>query len=217
MVGCGASNTATVDDTGSTVGEATVASVATTVESTTTTSESVPSDDTTRTTEAAAPPDESTTTLPPGATPGLDDFDGNGEPDPTCGTQDFGAGLVLRIPCEIRSANDPENGTSLVAGSLYRLPGTDFPEFDNVSASAIQARDADGGKVVVIFFNSDALFTINSAELGGDATTVSLNAAVAVVQNHFPNADVQVRGHTDAQGSAASNQKLSEQRAAAVK
>ena len=100
---------------------------------------------------------------------------------------------------------------------MYRLPGIDFPEFDNISATAVQARDVAGNKVAIIFFNSDALFAINSADLGGEATTASLNAAILAIQNHYPDATVQVRGHTDAQGAATTNQSLSAQRAAAVK
>ena len=69
---------------------------------------------------ASEPPPE--VSLPPGAQPGLDDYDGDGAPDPTCTTQDFGGGLILRIPCEIGNANGPEEGTRLVKDSLYRLP-----------------------------------------------------------------------------------------------
>jgi outer membrane protein OmpA-like peptidoglycan-associated protein len=208
MVGCGASKSATVDTAGPTP-EATVATTGTSAST---------SEPATTTESTATSSEESTaTSLPPGAKPGLDDYNDDGEPDPTCGEQDFGAGIALRIPCAISTANEPENGTTLVENSLYRLPGIDFAEFDNISATAIQARDVDGKKVAIIFFNSDALFAINSADLGGDATTASLNAAILVIKNHYPNAAVQVRGHTDAKGTATSNQKLSEQRAAAVK
>jgi outer membrane protein OmpA-like peptidoglycan-associated protein len=167
------------------------------------------------TTTAVAADDS--TTLPAGAVPGLDDYDEDGDPDPTCGTQDFGGGLVLRIPCRIGTANEPESGTTLVDGSLYRLPAFDAPEFDDISATAVQARDEAGGKVVIIFFNSDALFAINSADLSGDATTSSLNAALLAIEHYAPSGAVQVRGHTDGKGSPASNQRLSDQRATAVK
>ena len=83
--------------------------------------------------------------------------------------------------------------------------------------AGVAARTADGAKVAIIFFNSDALFTVDSVELSGDASTAALNAVVLVIRNHFPNATIEVRGHTDAQGTATSNQNLSEQRAAAVK
>jgi OmpA-OmpF porin, OOP family len=210
MVGCGASKSASVD----TSEPAPETTAATTAATDATTTSAAPADG--AVSDESATSDDSVTALPSGATPGLDDYDGDGEPDPTCGTQDFGGGLLLRIPCEIRSANEPENGTTLVDDSLYRLPSIDFPEFDDVSASAVQARDADGKHVAIIYFNSDALFGMNSTDLSGDATTVSLDAALLVVGNHYPNATVQVRGNTDAKGTAASNQKLSEQRASAV-
>jgi outer membrane protein OmpA-like peptidoglycan-associated protein len=208
MVGCSSSNPAAVDTVAPTP-EATVAT--TDVSSATSDAPTATSSDGTATSE------EPSSSLPPGATPGLDDYNDDGEPDPTCGTQDFGSGLVLRIPCEISTANEPENGTTLVQNSLYRLPGIDFPEFDNISATAIQARDAAGAKVAIIFFNSDALFAVNSADLGGDATTASLDAAILAIKNHYPNASIQVRGHTDAKGTASNNEKLSAERAAAVK
>src|SRR4051812_2579204 len=62
---------------------------------------------------------------PAGGLAAFDDYDGDRTPDPTCGTQDFGAGLVLRIPCTISNQHEPEDGTRLVANSLYRLPGPD--------------------------------------------------------------------------------------------
>lgn len=164
------------------------------------------------TTEASAPDD--TTTLPPGAVAGLDDYDGDGQPDPTCGTQDFGAGLVLRIPCRIDTANEPEAGTTLVKGSLYRLPGSTDINLDGISGGLVLARDAAGAKVVIVMFNSDALFATGSATIG---STDTLDNVITLVNARFANSAVQVRGHTDSTGSAAVNQPLSERRAATVK
>jgi outer membrane protein OmpA-like peptidoglycan-associated protein len=154
------------------------------------------------------------TTLPPGATAGLDDYDGNGEPDPTCGTQDFGAGLVLRIPCEIGTASEPEQGTRLVEGSLYRLPGSTDINLDGVSGSIVLARDDAGRKVAVFINNSSALFETGSAAIGEPET---LDGTIRVVNERFARGRIQVRGHTDSTGSAAANQTLSEQRAASVR
>jgi hypothetical protein len=186
MVGCSSSNPACRVDTVAHAGghgrhHGRVSQTDAPTSATTATSEDTSS-------SSSSSSEESSSSLPPGATPGLDDYNEDGAPDPTCGTQDFGGGLVLRIPCEISTANEPENGTTLVENSLYRLPGIDFPEFDNISATAVQARAADGAKVAIIFFNSDALFALNSADLGGDATTASLNAAILAIQNHYPNA-----------------------------
>jgi hypothetical protein len=75
-------------------------------------------------TAGSAPADTPTedVSLPPGGQPGLDDLDSDGRRDPACSTQDFGGGLVLRIPCEIPNPNDPAEGTRLVKDSLFRLP-----------------------------------------------------------------------------------------------
>jgi outer membrane protein OmpA-like peptidoglycan-associated protein len=158
--------------------------------------------------------DESPTSLPRGATPGLDDYDGDGTLDPTCGTQDFGAGLVLRIPCEIHTANDPESGTTLVKDSLFRLPGSTDIDLTGISGSLVLARDAAGAKVVIVVFNTDNLFDTGSADIG---STDTLDGTIRLVNARYPRATVQVRGHTDSTGSASANQALSERRAATVR
>lgn len=168
------------------------------------------------TTEAPASQDTGSS-LPPGATAGLDDWDQNGEPDPTCGTQDFGGGLVLRIPCEIGTAHAPPEGTVLVKDSLYRLPGPDTKAFEDVSATLLGARDADGNKVALVFFNSDAMFGVGSSTFDTDATGISLDATLRFIASEYPGGTVQVRGHTDNAGTDAANQQLSEARAKAVK
>lgn len=155
--------------------------------------------------------------LPAGATAGLDDFDGNGEPDPTCGTQDFGEGLVLRIPCAVNSAHEPPAGTALVTDSLYRLPGTEPVEFNDVSATALASRNAEGAKVALVFFNADAMFATGSATFDTDATGISLEATLRFIHAQMPGGVVQVRGHTDSTGTDAANQQLSVARANAVK
>jgi outer membrane protein OmpA-like peptidoglycan-associated protein len=155
----------------------------------------------------------SDSTLPPGATPGLDDYDGDGQPDPTCGTQDFGAGLELRIPCTISSAHQPADDTPLVDGSLFRLPGNNPEGFDGVSADVLEARDVAGAKVLIIIFNTDGLFAKNKATIDEPQTMTN---TVTGINKFWPGSAIQVRGHTDATGSAATNQTLSEQRAATV-
>lgn len=153
-------------------------------------------------------------TLPSGAEPGLDDFDGNGEPDPTCGTQDFGAGLVLRIPCSISTANEPPQGTTLVEGSLFRLPGSTDVDLTGISGSLVLSRDAAGAKVAIFVFNSDGLFATGSDAVN---STDTLDGTIRVINSLYPGSTIQVRGHTDATGAASANQSLSERRAAHVK
>ncbi len=155
-----------------------------------------------------------TTALAAGAVPGLDDYDGDGTLDATCGTQDFGAALVLRIPCMITTASEPPAGTTLVKGSLFRLPSSTDIDLQGISGSLLLARDASGAKVVIFVFNSDALFETGSANIG---STDTLDGIIHVIDDRFPRGAVQVRGHTDSTGSAAVNQSLSERRAATTR
>jgi outer membrane protein OmpA-like peptidoglycan-associated protein len=162
---------------------------------------------------SASPADEPE--LPAGATPGYDDLDDDGHPDPFCGQQDFGGGLVLQIPCGISTNHTPEEGTTLVPESLYLLPSApELPELSGVSVEAIQGRDPSGKLVIIEIFNTDALFAENSSVL--HQGTDFADATVALVNRHFPGATVQVRGHADSRGSVASNQVLSDRRAARV-
>jgi outer membrane protein OmpA-like peptidoglycan-associated protein len=151
--------------------------------------------------------------LPPGAQPGVDDYNGDGQPDPTCSTQDFGGGLVLKIPCEIGNANGPEEGTRLVKDSLYRLPSMEA-DLTNISGSLVTARDTAGKKVVIFVFNSDNLFDTGSDKLND---TNTIDAVIKLINDKFASGAIQVRGHTDGTGTASANQALSERRAGNVR
>jgi outer membrane protein OmpA-like peptidoglycan-associated protein len=162
-----------------------------------------------------APEAAATSSLPPGAQPGSFDVTGDGTPDPTCGTQDFGAGLVLRLPCGDFSqyAHTPEDGTRLVPDSLYRLPGPDNVDLTGISGENLAATDDTGRQVFILIFNSDALFDTGSATIG---STDTLDATIKLLNAHYAGSDIQVRGHTDSTGSASANQTLSENRASTV-
>ncbi|OHV36484.1 flagellar motor protein MotB [Pseudofrankia sp. EUN1h] len=159
--------------------------------------------------------DAPATSLPPGAQQGLFDLNDDGTLDPTCGTQDFGGGLVLRIPCGDFSgyAHTPEDGTTLVPDSLYRLPGPDTVDLTGISGGNLAAQDEAGREVFILIFNSDGLF-----ETGSDAinSTDTMDATIRLINTHYAGGDIQVRGHADATGSASVNQPLSERRAATV-
>jgi outer membrane protein OmpA-like peptidoglycan-associated protein len=165
--------------------------------------------------EESAPVAEEEQTLPPGATAGLDDFNGDGQPDPTCGTQDYGAGLVIRLLCNLADyASPPTEDTTLVPNSLYGFPGLDV-DLTGISGTAIQARDAEGRRLAVLFITSDTLFDTGSSDLSEPARA-NFDAIASLIQSQAPNAPIRVRGHTDATGDPASNQRLSEARAATV-
>ena len=168
--------------------------------------------------EAAAADDEDDdddeNPLPQGGTPGLDDYDGDGRQDHTCGTQDFGGGLVLRKPCQATTPNEPPEGVILVEGSLFGYNGsTDIP-LDGISGSLILARGESGEAIVIVTFNSDNLFEVNRSEVASPET---MDNTIALLNKRWPNSKVQVRGHTDGTGGAAANQRLSEQRAISIK
>jgi len=156
---------------------------------------------------------EEGTTLPPGAVAGLDDYDGDGELDPTCGTHDFGGGLVLRVPCKVLTANEPPTGTTLVPGSLFGYNGSTDIDLTGISGSLVLSRDDAGKKVAILMFNSDALFESSSDQINSPDT---LNNAISLINRLYPGSTIQVRGHADARGTAAANQSLSERRAARV-
>ncbi|MBL7495114.1 OmpA family protein, partial [Frankia nepalensis] len=141
---------------------------------------------------SAAPSPVPTESLPPGAVQGLDDYGADGMLDPTCGTQDFGAGLVLRIPCEITTPNEPEYGSRLIQDSLYRLPGSIDINLDGISGSLLLARDDAGTKVVIVVFNSDNLFATGSDVLG---STDTMDNTIKLINSTFPGGILQVRGH----------------------
>ena len=166
-------------------------------------------EETTTTSEGARQPEA----LPAGATPGLDDYAGDGELDPTCGTRDFGAGLVLRVPCESSTPSEPPDGVTLVEGSLFGFNGSIDIPLDGISGSLILSRDEAGTKVVIVTNNSDALFDSGSDQIKEPET---LDGVIRLINERFPNSRIQVRGHTDSVGSPAANQALSERRASNV-
>jgi outer membrane protein OmpA-like peptidoglycan-associated protein len=153
--------------------------------------------------------------LPPGATPGLDDFNDDGLPDPTCGTHDYGAGLVLRVLCNAADyAEPPTEDTVLVPNSLFGQPSLEV-DLSGISGDAAVARDVEGRTRVLLFISSDTLFATGSAALSEPAM-VNFDALARLIAGQWPGAPVEIRGHTDATGDPAANQRLSEQRAVAA-
>src|SRR3954451_4435008 len=181
-------------------------------------STSTSSESTSSSTDAAEP----STTLQPGAEAGLFDFNQDGTKEPTCGTADYQAGLVIRTYCEDLSAyaNSPDSEATLVPGALFGQPTPpddprDTPITQGASVAPIHLQGADGKEVVVYTLSSDTVFSVGSDELQ-DPARDSLSVIAAGIQQSYPGAAVQVRGNTDSTGNAAANQSLSERRAAAV-
>lgn len=166
------------------------------------------------TSTTSAPESETTTTGAAAIADPDDDTNGDGVLDPFCGEQDFGAGLVLQIHCDLEGlSGEVPPGVTLVEASLFALRSSIHRSLDGISGNLIVSRDPDGNRVFVIVFQSDALFATGSASI---ETTESFDNVAALVDSEFPGSLIQVRGHTDSTGDTASNQSLSEQRAEAV-
>ena len=171
-------------------------------------------DDTTTTTTEAAETTTTTTAEVAAVADPDDDADGDGVLDPFCGEADYGEGLVLQIHCLTEGyTSEVPPGVTLVPGSLFGLRSSIHRNLDGISGNLIVSRDPAGGRVAVLVFQSDVLFASGSAEL---AAPGNFDAVIAFVADNFPGSAIQVRGHTDSTGDPASNQQLSEARAAVV-
>jgi outer membrane protein OmpA-like peptidoglycan-associated protein len=84
---------------------------------------------------------------------------------------------------------------------LARIPGTSVERV--------------GEDTLLVHFDSDVLFDVNSASLDSDGRTTLED--VAGVLEEYPKTAVIVQGHTDSTGSEEHNQELSERRASSVR
>jgi outer membrane protein OmpA-like peptidoglycan-associated protein len=84
---------------------------------------------------------------------------------------------------------------------LARIPGT-----------TVERVDED---ILLVHFDSDVLFEIDSATLGDDSR-YTLDQAAAVF-TEYPKTAIIAQGHTDSTGDEAYNQQLSERRARSVR
>jgi len=116
---------------------------------------------------------------------------GEGEADEILAGAALGAGIGAGIGAYMDRQEE----------ALARIPGTRVERV--------------GQDMLLIHFDSDILFAVDSSLLSGDART-SLNQ-VATVLVDYPKTAVIVQGHTDSTGSEVYNLSLSERRADAVK
>jgi outer membrane protein OmpA-like peptidoglycan-associated protein len=84
---------------------------------------------------------------------------------------------------------------------LARIPGTTVERV--------------GDNMLLVHFESDILFAVNSATLNGSSRS-ALDEAIDVFQE-YPKTAIVAQGHTDSSGSDGYNQQLSERRAGAVR
>ncbi len=138
---------------------------------------------------------------------GCPDTDGDGivDKDDKCPTE---AGPASNQGCPVLDADkdgvpDLEDDCPTVAGPASNK-GCPEVTPEHVQELKVQARS--------IFFNSNS----SSFKTGDAATITSLDAIKEILKN-YPNAKFSIEGHTDSTGGDAMNQKLSEDRANAVR
>ncbi len=116
---------------------------------------------------------------------------GEGEADEILAGAAIGAGIGAGIGSYMDAQEE----------KLARIPGTTVERV--------------GDDTLLVRFDSDVLFTVDSAMLEGESQQTLQN--VAVVLNDFPKTAVVVQGFTDSTGSNEHNQALSERRADSVR
>ncbi len=126
-----------------------------------------------------------------------------------------GAGLGALIG---KKAGNTTMG-ALVGAAVGGTAGALIGKHMDKQAAELQAGLGDAkvervGEGIKVTLGSGILFSTNSAQLQAEGRTNI--TSLAQVLTKYPDTNVLVEGHTDADGTEAYNQKLSEQRAAAV-
>lgn len=85
---------------------------------------------------------------------------------------------------------------------------------EQTAGSGVDVSEVDGGNAILVNLPDGVTFATGSYAINPGFRTLLDRVAASLVQ--YPNSLVDVYGHTDTVGSAASNQRLSEQRAQAV-
>jgi outer membrane protein OmpA-like peptidoglycan-associated protein len=87
-------------------------------------------------------------------------------------------------------------------------------QFEEVRTEQVQVSQGDG--LTLYTLPADVLFDFDKADIRPDARA-ALESISASIAKRFPDAPLEIRGHTDAKGADGYNQDLSERRAASVK
>jgi outer membrane protein OmpA-like peptidoglycan-associated protein len=96
----------------------------------------------------------------------------------------------------------------------YRMDNQIRELKDQTAGSGVDVSEVDGGQAILVNLPDGVTFTTGSYQINSGFQ--SLLDRVAASLQQYPNSLVDVYGYTDTVGSAASNQRLSEQRAQAV-
>lgn len=121
------------------------------------------------------------------------------------------AALASVVAAALASAEPVELGPDM-HGEVVELRY----EVEDIGGGVVDLAAEETEQEVRYSLSGDVLFAFDRAEIRPDAEAV-LEELAADVRQRFPGADVRVEGHTDARGSEAYNQTLSQRRAEAVK
>lgn len=103
--------------------------------------------------------------------------------------------------------------TGAVIGGQMEKKAKELEALENAAVETIT--DANGLTAIKVTFESGILFATNSSKLGDDSRLAL--SAFATTMNDLPETDITIWGHTDNTGSYEVNQRVSGQRAQAVK
>ncbi len=140
---------------------------------------------------------------------GCPDTDGDGTPDPSdkcptvAGPESNGGCPIPVLDTDKDGVNDDVDDCPTIAGPISNK-GCPEVTVEVIEKLKIQARS--------VFFNSG-----KSSFKTGDAATIASLDAMKEILKDYPTAKFSIEGHTDSDGSDALNQKLSEDRANAVR
>jgi outer membrane protein OmpA-like peptidoglycan-associated protein len=113
-------------------------------------------------------------------------------------------------PVDVPAVNVPPVNVQPVNVQPEVLRGRNLPEVRSKCVSVFADQ-----KTTAYQLCTDVLFAFDKSDIRPSAEKI-LREVAKSIQQRFPNADIQVDGHTDGKGSAEYNQGLSERRAEAV-
>jgi outer membrane protein OmpA-like peptidoglycan-associated protein len=132
----------------------------------------------------------------------------------------IGAGAGAAIGAIIGHQTGHTAGGAVIGGVAGGVAGAVIGDYMDKQAVEMKNDLGDAkvervGDGIQVTFGSGILFDVDKYDLRADARTEI--AQMAAILSKYPDTNVRIEGHTDADGSEAHNQTLSENRASAVK
>ena len=129
-----------------------------------------------------------------------------------------GAALGYLIGGDLKSAAIGATAGTAVGATSGALIGKKMDkkaaELEALKAAKVETMEINGLEAIRVTFDGGILFATNSSTLSPEAKTALSNFANTMAD--LPETDITIWGHTDNTGTAAVNQRISKQRAAAV-